>query len=251
MALQDTNVDEERRRDLSEKDRTDPPDPDAAENLPDIGYDLDEAIKAPGTIEHMIMSIKVIRLLGQLLKSYYGSLKADPKVELAEDAYMLLFRSIHHLYARLLTNVDKLIAKLTLILDESGATTKDKREGLARSIMFFICVFIPEMYLQEITRSVATKNLSGTFHDVLVRHNTPGVRLIDISIKMASLDAFPLDDARALHQDVRKDLLMTVLLKNLVLQHLYLFPRPMNERQSICDRLGIPVEETKHMIPGR
>lgn len=250
LVLKDRDVDQERKRSFEDQDSAVPPDPDAAEKLSDESYDLDEAIKDPDTIEHFIMSIKVIRLLGQILKNYYGSLKALPKLELAEEAYMLAFRAIHRFYVKLLVNIDGLVVRLGRLLEEIGATTKEGREKDAKQILFALCVVIPDMYIQEVTRSVASRNLAGTFQDVLCKNMTHGVRLIDLSIKMASRLAFPLEDALALSSDVSKDVLSSVLLKNLVLHHLYMFPLPHSERQSICDRLGIAFEERAYLISG-
>jgi len=245
LMLKDKDVDAERRKSLEKRDEVEPPE-DAEVGLDEVRYDIEEEIKDPDSIEHFIMSIKVIRLLGQILRNYYGSLKAEPKLMLAEEAYLLSFRAIHRFHSKLAADTEELsshLAKLVLNKDWD----EDRKLRWARRALFSVSVFIPDIYIHEVARAVATKNLGETFEQVRIKLATPGAKLIDIAIKIACQQSFPIEEAVSLAADVKSDLIASLLLKGAVMHHLYLFPRTESERQAICDRLGIPVEERKRL----
>ncbi len=248
LVLEDRDVTVERQKTLEVRDRNEPRKADDGNKLLEQDYDIDEEIKVPAITEHIAMSIKTIEILGQILRNYYGSLKADVKLELAEETYMIALRAIRNSYTSLMNNLDGLVKHISNILQDLGITKEKERENIANRLCFLWFVLIPDVYIQQVTKAVANKNLSGTFSDVLERHQTPGVRMIDLAIKMASNRSFPIDDAHGLAKDIRGDALASHILKCLVLEHLYFFPRPFNERQSICKRLDIPMEDQKKLM---
>ncbi|MDD5679454.1 MAG: metallophosphoesterase [Kiritimatiellae bacterium] len=248
LMLRDKDVGAERRKALEARDKIEPPEAGAEVGLDEIRYDIEEEIKDPDSIEHFIMSIKVVRLLGQILRNYYGSLKAEPKLMLAEEAYLLSFRAIHRFYAKLTVDINELTHHLgQLVLNKDW--DEDRKLRWARRTLFYVSVFIPDIYMHEVAGAVATRHLAETFEQVRTKLASPGARLLDIAIKIACQQAFPIEDAASLARDVKGDLIASLLLKCAVMQHLYLFPRTESERQAICDRLGIPVEERKRLIP--
>ena len=248
LMLKDKDVKTERRKALEACDEIEPPEAEAEVGLDEVRYDIEEEIKDPDSIEHFIMSIKVVRLLGQILRNYYGSLKAEPKLMLAEEAYLLSFRAIHRFHSKLTVAIDELGSHLAGLVLNKG-WDEDRKLRWARRTLFFVSVFIPDIYMHEVASAVATRHLAETFEQVLTKLATPGARLLDIAIKIACQQAFPIEEATSLASDVKGDLIASLLLKGAVMQHLYLFPRAESERQAICDRLGIPVEERKRLIP--
>ena len=240
IVLETRDVDKEREKVLHAKDEISPPSVEETESLPQCDYDLDAQIKDPESIEHFTMSFLTIQVLGQILRNYYGSLKGNIKIDLGEEAYLIGLRATSRFYKKLITSKEYLVKGISNILVKEHIDTKDRAERTARHIIFYVCVFIPKYYISHISQSLGYDKLTDTFDDVIRKHDNIGFGIIDLAIRMDCHRAFPLGEAVSLLKRIGNNILPSTILKDLVVQHLYLFPRSERERQSICDRLRIP-----------
>jgi hypothetical protein len=239
IILDTRDVDKEREKVLQAEDEINPPSVEEMESLPQCDYDIDSQIKDPESIEHFIMSFITIQVLGQILRNYYGSLKGNIKIALGEEAYLIGLRATNRFYKKLIASKDYLVKRISNILIEEHIVAKDRAERISRHIIFFFCTIIPKIYIGQISQSLSYDKLIDTFDDIIRKHNNIGFGIIDLAIRMDCHRAFPLNEASSLLKRMGHNILPSTILKDLVVQHLYLFPRSMRERQSICDKLGI------------
>ena len=235
-------------RSLHAKDKISPPSVEEMESLPQCDYDLDAQIKDPESIEHFVMSFLTIQVLGQILRNYYGSLKGNIKIDLGEEAYLMGLRATNRFYKKLIGSKEYLVKSISNILVREHIVAKDHAERAARHIIFFCCIFIPELYISHISQSLSNDKLADTFDDIIRRHDNIGFGIINLAIRMDCHGAFPLDEAVSLLKRIGNNILPSTILKDLVVQHLYLFPRSESERQSICDKLRIPRRVRKQIF---
>jgi len=245
IVLGSLNVEDERKKELELKDEADPPNIEAAENLPECDYDLESQIKDHESIEHFIMSFLTIQILGQILRNYYGSLKGKMKVQLGEEAYLIALRALNRFYKKLILSRETLINKVAQMLINSGVQNQKSANRLSQEILFSFCRFVPKMFFDQISKSVAYDNLIETFNDIISKNNSIAFGIIDIAVRMDCQRNFPIKESTDLLKRIKSDVLPAFLLKDLVVNHLYLFPRKRSEVESICDKLGISKQVTK------
>lgn len=211
-------------------------------------YDINEDISSLDVIARIIKSIKTIEILGQVTKKYWGELKAAQKFELAEETYMLGLRTLSFNFGLLGQNPKTLIGYLNHIYKRKHLNkniSKDDIDKASRDFLFSLCTMSAFGVVKRITNAVGYEKLSGTFEDVLKVHDYNSVKLINISIKLDHHKSFPWDDIKLLKFHIDKNYLASTILKNLVINYLYVFITSEADKQKICALLDIKMEQQR------
>jgi metallophosphoesterase superfamily enzyme len=211
-------------------------------------YDINEDINTLDVLSTMIKSIKTIEILGQVTKKYWGELKAPQKFELAEETYMLGLRTLGFYFSLIGKDTEMLIEYLNHIYKKKNLNksfSKEDVETASRNFLFGLCSMATIGIVKRITNAIGYENLSGTFADILKTHNYNSVKLIDTSIKLDHHKSFPWDAIIALKEETDKNYLSSVVLKNLVINYLYVFVTSVGDKQKLCQLLDIKIEQLR------
>lgn len=209
--------------------------------------ELNENIEDLNFVVKLNLSIKTIEVIGQILKNYYGSLKATTKLALCEEAYSTGLRALKSFFSLIEENQNFLINAIVEAMEKKKAHDRIEIQGLSRRILFFFFCIMAHGFIKRISGSIGSENLSRTFKQLLEKNNTISTRLIDISVKLDYFSTFPFDDIKKIVKAVPKNGLQYTILQKLVLDYLYMFPTNYKEKQHICELVGISME-TQRMI---
>lgn len=202
-------------------------------------FDLQENIIELDVISKLNLAFKTVEILGQILKNYYGSLKANIKLDLCEEAYSIGLRSLNLFFSVLGENTGHIVNEIKSYIEKKKLVDKNKIETVSKSLLFGLCSIISYFFIKKISGSNGSENLSETFKEVLNKNDIISVHLVDISIKLDFFKAFPYSDIRKLQKTLEKNPLPLTVLKRLVIDHLYMFPTTYEDKQRICDKLEI------------
>lgn len=211
-------------------------------------YDIDEDISSLDVLSTMIKAIKTIEIVGQVTKKYWGELKAPQKFELAEETYMLGLRTLGFYFTLVGKDTEMLVEYLKHIYRKKNLNRNISKEDIdkaSRNFLFGICAMSTFGIIKRVTNAIGYEKLSGTFEDILTQHNTNAVKLIDTSIKLDHNKSFPWTDIQNLKGETDKNYLANIVLKNLVINYLYVFVTSESDKQKICDLLGIKMEQQR------
>jgi predicted MPP superfamily phosphohydrolase len=211
-------------------------------------YDIDEDINALDVLSTMIKALKTIEIIGQVTKKYWGELKAPQKFELAEETYMLGLRTLGFYFTLMGKDTEMLVEYLNHIYKKRNVNksfSKEDVETASRNFLFGLCTMATTGIIKRVTNAIGYENLSGTFEDILKEHNYNSVRLIDTSIKLDHHKSFPWDTIKTLKQDTDKNYLSSVVLRNLVINYLYIFITSESDKQKLCELLGIKMDQLR------
>jgi hypothetical protein len=185
-------------------------------------------------------AIKTLRILGQILKNFPGTLEGASKTEITRECY--------HLGLRAVTEVLELVKALQIAsvesiadsfprnatgerLDRAMEDPRDKAFGLARAIAFSM--------IRIISASVGAPELMATYARVQELSEAPAISLITASLQLDHERPFPSKDIVSLNKELDGRLFSQSLLRLLVVRHFDLFPVKFGEKQRICEKLGI------------
>src|SRR5205823_5482813 len=118
----------------------------------------------------------------------------------------------------------------------------------ADQMIYFVLVAIAYGIVQKISHSVGSERLKETYKDVLfeVKDKAPkAISLIDVSIKLDHFKGIPEDEILVLYSGLKTNIFTSTILRQLVLNHLYLYPSSYRTRQSICSKLDIAIESAR------
>lgn len=198
------------------------------------------------TFSKLNMAFKTLELIGQILKSYHGSIKGKEKYIYCEEAYSLGLRALNSFLSMIVEHTDALIKEIENIISKKGITKEEEKEKVARKFVFNLSTIVSFHFIKKISNSIGTYNLLETYAKVLNNNPAVAVKLIDISIKLDHLRSLPYIDIKNLQDEIYKNNKMSYsLLKALVINHLYKFKTDHRELQRICDLLNIPIKQQR------
>lgn len=209
--------------------------------------ELDEEIDDLDFIVKLNLSIKTVEVMGQILKNYYGSLKATTKLDLCGEAYATGLRALKSFFSLIEENQNFLINAITDAMNKRQLNDKIEVQKMSRKMLFLFFCIMAYGFIKRVSGAIGSENLSRTFTQLLERNNSISNRLIDIAIKLDYFCAFPFDDIGRLVKEVPKNGLQYTILQQLVLDYLYMFPTHYKEKQHICQLVGISMD-TQRMI---
>ena len=119
-------------------------------------------------------------------------------------------------------------------------------EKLVKSCIFCLCETVSTRLIKKIAQAVSTKDLTETYSRVLAGHTTNACRLIDLAEKLDSI-GFPTGEVCDQNELLKKNVFCHRLLCRLVIDHFYLFTTSDRNKQQVCNKLGIKMQELREI----
>lgn len=185
-------------------------------------------------------ALKMLDILGQILKNYYGSIVGERKLELCEEAFGVGLRALASFMGLLADNVDTVVSAAEEVFAElDPSRSRERREEVARGFVFRLATLLSFVFVKRIAVAVGSKNLGETFRRVMEREPSIAVRLIDVAIKLDYLQTIPFDELEALRRITSGNALGLTVARMLVVSYLYLFEVDFGDQQRVTTLLGI------------
>lgn len=198
-------------------------------------------------LEKLNLSFKTIEVMGQILKNYYGSLRAKIKFDLCEASYATGLRALKSFFSLIEEHQNFLVNLIIDDMNKKQLNDELEVQKISRRVLFIFVCMMAYSFVKRISMSIGSENLSTTFKQILEKNNSISNRLIDISIKLDFFSIFPFDDIKKLVKNIPKNGLQYAILQQFVLDYLYMFPTNYREKQQICQLVGISME-TQRLI---
>lgn len=198
-----------------------------------------------GLLLSVNQAIKALQVLGQILRNFSGSLRRELKVEIIRECFDLALRVLNSFYNSLERHLDTTLGPLADLFGKNLSELPEKeRVKVAKEFLFFVTEMMCLATLHRISYAVGSESLGPTYQDVEDTYNNRATRFVQLSLRLDHFRGFPEKRALELLKEVKDDVFGLTLLRILVAEHFYLFPRPYRTRQSICQKLGISYQRT-------
>ena len=160
IVLRNTNPDEYRIKRLKEMDERK-----SQENEEDKKkYQLtDEDFKDP-TIVDITQTLKVITILGQIVKNQHGTFEKEKLIQLIESAYLACFRLINFFSSMLIDAKDEILDTLTKKIGDS-TTGKDIIQKEVSDFLYFLGYKMCLSSFSNLMQAIGTSSLK-TLYDI-------------------------------------------------------------------------------------
>lgn len=212
--------------------------------------DPSQALAEP--IVRLMIAFRTMQIVGQVLKNFYGSITGDVKAEIAKECYRLGLRSLREVFELMEEHKeDFLQAVVEEVRSEHPNETRAELINRASKTVAGLAHVISYGFIRRISHSVGQPELAQTYRRVLDEEGSVAVALVDASIKLDHIMAFPERDILELGDRLENNPFAASLLRHLVLDHFHLFPVDTAIKQKICQKLNISIAGTKPVLPGR
>jgi len=213
------------------------PNPNAKQDRPDQDKELNEMLQVN-------VAMKAIQIMGQILRNFPGSLKAEVKNEIAKECFLLSLRTLGIMFGQfekhwqeLLSFTEKAIAEKFPKLDEQ------KLKQRASDVSLFVALGTALGIVKGVSFSVGSDHLKETYKSLIEENPTPEFALIDLSIKLDHCRPAPEKETAKLGKQFSDNWFGLFLLRIMVLEYMHMFPCDIRTIQRLCHDVGIPLKQ--------
>jgi hypothetical protein len=196
--------------------------------------------------QKLVFGMRYVMLMGQVLRNFPGSLKADMKLELAFESYSLGLRILSAVFGLVQRDSALLVKEIVDLLRTKMAYKETDRELVTRaeSLVSELLREFTFGVLKRISHAVGLRDLEATYEEVAaLRDNSLSNRLIQLSIRLDHFERFPKSEILDLAKDLENNIFSYQTLRDLVMNHLYLFPREYAVQQWAGSILNVQVNK--------
>jgi Calcineurin-like phosphoesterase len=194
-------------------------------------------------------AIKLMDILGQIVRNFPGSMPGDRKLEITGEVYKLGLRLISVAISAFETDEKEFRSFLAMAIQselEPGSRELDSAT-LQKRVDRLVVVFAEMVafnFIKAITGAVGLKQLKPIYDEV-TQHLTqsPALRLVDLSIGLDHGTTFPKDKILQLNTDFAGKWFARILLRELVGYHFMMFHVERNLAKSIGEKIGIDMTD--------
>lgn len=230
IVLRNTNPEEYRRKRLKEMDEK----RQRESSLSNKYQFTDEDFKDPNIVD-VTQTLKVIKILGQIIKNQHGVFKKDKLILLIESAYLACFRLISFFSSMLIDAKDEILDTLTeKIKDTAG---RDLIQKKVSDYLYFLGYKMCLTSFANLASAVGTSSLKTMYDSVALQIGSPAAKLISFTIK-TYYDKMNLVELEDLITEFKDNPVATHIIKARVASHVYNNRVSFDKKQrisSICN----------------
>ncbi|MGH9343414.1 MAG: metallophosphoesterase [Terriglobia bacterium] len=224
-------------------------DPELDEEIPEPSLDEEFGALAKYLAE-LGAAFKTLQILGQILKNFPGTMEADVKEKLAATCYALGLRSLTSLLVLIRDNREEIARQVMEHLrSEAPETTTEELLRGAMETVFGLAQAMSYATVRRISSAVGLPVLMETYEAVKGEEPSVAVELIDTSLRLDQLHAFPKKQVQTLGNRLEGKFLPLRVLRSMVVNYFYLFPVHFKIKQSVCESLQIPYKRVQGTDP--
>lgn len=202
--------------------------------------DAGEAESAREDDRTFASAVRAIKILGQVLKNFPGSMRADMKLAIAEACFRLGRRCMAVALDAIDGAQEEITADYLRVLREASPGLPEERlKPRAERFTWFLRVLITLGLTRAIARYVGARQLEPTYRKLLAREQNPATRLVDLSLKLEINGPFPGGQIEDMADEFAGSPLPLTVLKFLVVERFRQISVDPTQRQRTCAKLGI------------
>ncbi len=208
--------------------------------------------KEHGVIGEINAAARTIQVIGQILRNFPGSLRAEVKLGMATETYRLGLRMLHVVLRDVGSNLESARAQINKATSGPLAgLSVEERERRINRLSLFIALLCGYGTIKSVSDSVGSTQLKETYREIVESDDQIGFTLIDLAVRLDHLRPFPEQQVFEAYRRMKGNSFGQVLIKTLALQFLYLYPSKPSLIQKVCSRLGLDMKgnATKFLDP--
>ena len=192
--------------------------------------------------------LKTMEILGQLLKSYYGSIRMSDKQEMVAEVFSASMRALKDFYCLIENNNEALISEIEgHIRSRNRSLSQDDIRKMAERLIYEIIGMMATAMVIKPAAAVSSTELREVIDRVVLDNPTTAFKLIKTASYLELPQAIDFSAINRLKGEVEGDMFSRRILQTLALKHLYLFQVTEQDKQRLCEILDISIDH-QHRI---
>lgn len=184
---------------------------------------------------------KGIELIGQILRNRHGSLDKMRLKQMASDAFGVGLRFLQCFLDISEAAKEEVIRMIEYMLRENPRVGNEKVEKEARAMFLMLTYWAIFGVLRKIASATGSNEAIEVYGDVEKDTPTPAVKLINLAISLQFQKHLDQERLKELAHEFNANITCDRLLKEIVIQHIYLHHIGYKEKQQIAEVLKLPL----------
>lgn len=187
-------------------------------------------------------TFKGMEIAGQIIRNRHASLKRDSLNILAENGINAGLRFLKYFIAISDVAKNEIVKVISNHLSENPRLTNDEIEKYAENAYLHLSYGVINSVVRKIATSVGSKEAMEIYKSIEEKESTPALLLLKQSIELHFLKRIDIKSITQSAEKLRGNFVCSRILKELVIQHVYMFPVDYKEKQQLSKLLGISIK---------
>lgn len=192
-------------------------------------------------------TFKGMEIAGQIIRNRHASLTRDALTELADTGASSGLRFLEYFLKISDAAKNEIIKFINSQLAEHPNTTNQEIEKHAEHTYMHLTYGVINGVVRKIASSIGSKEALEIYSSLAEAKETPAFLLIKQAIELQFHKAIYIDSVRDCAEKLQNNPVCQRILKEMVIQHIYMFPVDYKEKQQLSALLGISVKNQRQM----
>ena len=221
-----------------------------AEIESDIKVRYDEEIIDLDIFGKTNLSMKIMEIMGQIAKNYYGSLPKTEKITLLNETINLGLTNLHFFIKNISEYKDMLIKEIEELDKKIGDKQINDKESSSKRTIFAFTLIICFAFIKKISYSISSEYLSEEIKNI---KDNDAISIIKNAINLESINGLRKNNIIELYEKFEQDknFIPKELLRLFVIEHLYKFDIKFDLKQSLCKKLNIGIDTQNRILKNK
>ncbi|MDG2942084.1 TIR domain-containing protein [Exercitatus varius] len=203
---------------------------------------LEDKIDQSKILTNINRTFKAIEISGQIIKNRYASLKKEQLIDLARGGIESGLRFLDYFISLTDMSKNEIIKVIETNLAENPKLSNNQIKEFAEKAYLHMTYFVINGLLRKISSSIGSKDARQIYQLIEERKPTPAIMLIRQSIDIHFTKKIDIKSLALINEKLKDNPVCLRILKEIVLQHIYMFPVKYQEKQQLSELLGISLK---------
>ncbi|MCK4752146.1 MAG: toll/interleukin-1 receptor domain-containing protein [Planctomycetes bacterium] len=237
LVLEQREIEQERKKSNQRKDKNEKIEKKLNQNI--------EKLNPDDLLAQINRAFRGIELIGQVVRNRHGSLDKDTLTSVVEQAYYVGLRCLRNFIELSDILKDEIVRMITRSLQENLNIESGEVEKGAGNIFFLLTYGVIYGILRRIAFSVGSKEAEEIYERMQINYDTPAIMLINQAIELQFQKKVNQKKLKELSEKFKGNIVCDRILKEIVIQHIYMHYVDYKDKQRVSQILGIPVSSQR------
>lgn len=186
-------------------------------------------------------TFKGMEIAGQIIRNRHATLKRNELTSLAENAALTGLRFLHYFLEISGGAKEEVVALIANYLSENPELSNDKIEKFAEDTYLHLTFNVIKITVSKIASSIGSKEADVIYKAIEEEDKTPALILIRQAISFHFKRDTDLSQLSRCAEALKSNPVCMRILKEMVVQHVYMYPVNYKEKQKLSELFDIPI----------
>jgi hypothetical protein len=216
-------------------------------DLIDRNYNPEEEVESVDILANINKTFKGMEIAGQIIRNRHASLTTDSMIDLATSGISSGLRLLEFFIAISDAAKNEIVKLIANHLSEQPYLTDQEIEHGAETAYMHLTYGVISGVLRKIASSIGSKEAHSIYEKLEEVSATPAASLIRFSIELQFNKAINIASVSDCLKRLKDNAVCMRILKEMIVQHTYMFPVEYKDKQKLSSMLEISVKGQRRM----